>query len=201
MHKKDIIIPGFSAYSIPGGDSMKFTRKQWHVTACLFTAAAGVLLHFTYDLTGNAVSALFGSVNESAWEHLKLAFWPAILMTVAEYMCYGYGEPSFIQSRCAGILTMLSIPLLLSPALVFLFGRRIVAADILIFFLAVAAGFAVSYRLMQKKALLSPLWAAAAILILTALGLMFVCFTFAPPELSLFRDPITKTYGIGKPSP
>ena len=180
---------------------MKFTRKQWHIAACLFTAVVGVLLHFTYDLTGSAVSALFGSVNESTWEHLKLAFWPAILMTVVEYMCYGYGEPSFIQSRCAGILTTLLIPPLLSPALVFLFGRRIIAVDILIFFLSVAAGFAVSYRLMKKNSLPNALWAAAAILILTALGLMFVCFTFAPPELSLFRDPITKTYGIGKPSP
>ena len=39
----------------------------------IFISVLGVLLHFTYEWSGdNAVVGLFSAVNESTWEHLKL---------------------------------------------------------------------------------------------------------------------------------
>jgi hypothetical protein len=29
------------------------------------------------------------------------------------------------------------------------------------------------------------------------IGILFVVFTFAPPQISLFRDPLSENYGIG----
>ena len=38
----------------------------------IFISVLGVLLHFTYEWSGdNAVVGLFSAVNESTWEHLK----------------------------------------------------------------------------------------------------------------------------------
>ena len=42
----------------------------------------------------------------------------------------------------------------------------------------------------------SPLLAAAAILFLTALTLLFVRYTFEPPHMPLFQDPLTGRYGL-----
>ena len=51
----------------------------------IFISVLGVLLHFTYEWSGdNAVVGLFSAVNESTWEHLKLLFFPFLLLTIDE---------------------------------------------------------------------------------------------------------------------
>lgn len=43
----------------------------------IFISILGVLLHFTYEWSGdNPAVGLFSAVNESTWEHLKLIFFP-----------------------------------------------------------------------------------------------------------------------------
>jgi len=44
-----------------------------------FVILVGSALHFVFDWTGGwRPAALFAAVNESIWEHLKLAFWPGL---------------------------------------------------------------------------------------------------------------------------
>ena len=53
----------------------------------IFISVLGVLLHFTYEWSGdNAVVGLFSAVNESTWEHLKLLFFPFLLLTILEVL-------------------------------------------------------------------------------------------------------------------
>ena len=50
----------------------------------IFISVLGVLLHFTYEWSGdNAVVGLFSAVNESTWEQLKLLFFPFLLLYAA----------------------------------------------------------------------------------------------------------------------
>ncbi len=65
-----------------------------------------------------------------------------------------------------------------------------------IFVLAVFAGQYVSYRLLTGDGR-SPLLNVAAPAVLILLGVLFLVFTFFPPEVGLFRDGPTGTYGIG----
>ena len=52
----------------------------------IFISVLGVLLHFTYEWSGdNAVVGLFSAVNESTWEHLKLLFFPFLLRVIEAY--------------------------------------------------------------------------------------------------------------------
>ena len=56
----------------------------------IFISVLGVLLHFTYEWFGdNAVVGLFSAVNESTWEHLKLLFFPIMLLTILEVLLRG----------------------------------------------------------------------------------------------------------------
>ena len=56
----------------------------------IFISVLGVLLHFTYEWSGdNAVVGLFSAVNESTWEHLKLLFFPFLLLTILEVLLRG----------------------------------------------------------------------------------------------------------------
>ncbi|WP_312941309.1 DUF6512 family protein, partial [Oscillibacter sp.] len=51
----------------------------------LFTAVAGAALHFLWGWTGeNRIAAAFCSVNGSVWEHMKLLFFPAFLLSMVE---------------------------------------------------------------------------------------------------------------------
>ena len=46
----------------------------------------GTLLHFIYEWSGNnAIIASFSAVNESVWEHLKLVFYPMLILGLIEY--------------------------------------------------------------------------------------------------------------------
>lgn len=46
----------------------------------VFIVVTGSLLHFAYDVLGQKWwIAIFAAIDESVWEHLKLAFWPAVL--------------------------------------------------------------------------------------------------------------------------
>ena len=47
----------------------------------------GTLLHFTYEWSHHKkIVALFSAVNESTWEHIKIAMTPTILWSIF----YGY---------------------------------------------------------------------------------------------------------------
>jgi hypothetical protein len=76
-----------------------------------------------------------------------------------------------------------------------LVGESILVIDILSFIIAVIVGQLVSYRLLICKTLPYNLDNFSLIALLL-LGIAFVLFTFYPPQLPMFQDPITGEYGI-----
>ena len=59
--------------------------KYLHWAGFLFVAAAGSLLHFLYEYSGqNPLAACISPVNESTWEHLKLLFFPYLVFLFVE---------------------------------------------------------------------------------------------------------------------
>ena len=57
------------------------------VIAIIFISVIGTLLHFMYEWSGhNKVVSLFAAVNESTWEHIKIALTP----TYGHYMMEQY---------------------------------------------------------------------------------------------------------------
>ncbi len=69
--------------------------------------------------------------------------------------------------------------------------------DIVSFMFAIIVGQLVSYKMLTFKKLSKNL-RLISIVALIILGLAFVVFTFYPPQIQLFQDPITGEYGIIK---
>ena len=66
------------------------------VLGMIFTGITGTLLHFLFQWsTYKPAIALFSSVNESTWEHLKLLFFPVLLYTLLECILYKGRVPGF----------------------------------------------------------------------------------------------------------
>jgi len=173
-------------------------RSRGRSWGSFFILGIGAVLHFVFAWSGNSpLVAPFAAVNESVWEHLKLAFWPALVWTLLERAPLKTRVNNFWLARALGTLLMPVLIVALFYFYVFLLGEHVLFLDITIFVLAVFAGQYVSYRLFTGDER-SPLANLVAPAIIVALAVLFVVFTFFPPEATIFRDGPTGTYGIPK---
>lgn len=157
--------------------------------AAIFAAAAvlGTALHFLYDWVPNALTALVAPVNESVWEHLKLLFYPTLLAGLA----LSRRAADLQRHWGAVLLAALAEP----PVLLALyyplsagFGLTSVALDIFLYYLTMAFGCALSFRL-RNSALAQRAVGPATMLA----GLYAVClllFTFVAPNAPIFLEKI-----------
>lgn len=164
----------------------------------LFTSLGGSLLHFVYDWTNQSLlAAPFSAVNESTWEHMKLLFFPMFVFALVENRFSAAKRDDFWCVKLAGIVTGLTMIPVLFYTGSGVFGPLPDWLNITIFFLSAAVAYLLETRLFRTGRLRCrhPWFAFAAICLIL---LAFVHFTFFPPELPLFQDPLTGTYGLQK---
>ena len=157
----------------------------------------GSVLHFLFDWTKhNRVVAFFSAVNESYWEHIKIAIWPVFLLQIVLFSLGGYQIPAFIP---AATVALYSIPVSM-VGLVFLYKsvtkRNILWLDISIFFVCISIAQSIFVLVLGQ---LAPTSGTVVMSSLFLLGLIaaFLLFTFRPPrEPDVFLDPIKKDYGL-----
>ena len=175
-------------------------RKQvlfFELVGIVFIIIFGSILHFTFEWSGgNAVFGVFSAVNESVWEHLKLGFWPAIVFALVEFKYLRKETNNFMFAKTIGVYLIPITIVVIFYSYTAIIGESVLVIDILSFVLAVVVGQLVSYRLLTGKRLPYNL-DLVSLIALTLLGLAFVIFTFYPPQLGLFQDPITGGYGLG----
>jgi hypothetical protein len=157
----------------------------------------GSVLHFLFDWTKhNRFVAFFSAVNESYWEHIKIAIWPVFLIQIVLFSLGGYQIPSFVPSAT---IALYSIPVSM-VGLVFLYKsvakRNILWLDISIFFACIAIAQSIFVLLLGQLAPTSGTVVMSS-LFLSGLIVAFLLFTFRPPrEPDVFLDPIKKDYGL-----
>lgn len=168
--------------------------KKFHIISFIFVGIVGALLHFVYEWSGNnAIVGVFSAVNESTWEHLKLAFYPMVVSSIVGYFTIGKDIPNFICSRVKGILIAMSCIVVFFYIYSGVLGRTIDALNIIIFYISIFIGEYFSYRNMFKKSSCNN---RVAIAIVLMFFVCFVLFTFFTPEIGIFKDPITNSYGV-----
>ena len=129
----------------------------WELGGFLFAAAAGVLLHFTYDWSGgNVLAAVFSAVNESTWEHMKLLFFPLFLCALVEMCVLGKNYPNFPAVRAVSTLAGLALIPVLYYTYTGVLGRHLLWADIAVFFLADLGAFWLDFCLLRRGRLSEP---------------------------------------------
>ncbi len=63
---------------------------KYQIFSAIFAIILGTLLHFAYEWSGNnAFVGSFSSINESTWEHLKLAFFPMLITAIIRLFYFG----------------------------------------------------------------------------------------------------------------
>ena len=170
--------------------------RTWEIIGLLFTIAAGNLLHFVYNWSEkNDIVAAFAATNESTWEHMKLLAVPWIVWTVIEWLALRDRKNPVLAARAAGLL----VGLLAIPALFYTYqgitGLNSSLVNIIIFQVAVLLAFWASWRLQDKRRLSGKAWQWLGGLVLLAIGAAFVIWTYYPPQLPVFADPMTGMVG------
>ena len=172
----------------------KYNFLKFTIFSGIFVMILGTLLHFTYEWSGdNIFVASFSAVNESTWEHLKLLFYPMLLTTIIGYFYFGSKSSNFLCARLLGILTAILFTIIFFYTYTGIVGTNFAFIDISIFFAAVILGEFVSYKILNSNFICNNLSAFGGLLILL---LCFIVFTYYTPEIGLFLDPVTFSYGI-----
>ena len=174
---------------------MKRSVGIWQLLGFAVTSLGGTLLHFLYDWLGkSAWIAPFSGVNESTWEHMKLLFWPMLLFAVVQRLA-GDWRADFWCIKARGILLGISLIPILFYTYNGALGHSPDWINIAIFFVAAALAYGYETVLFRAERLTCgrPAWAFAG---LGLLALLFGVFTFFTPQIPLFQDPLTGTYGI-----
>ncbi|MBO5716287.1 MAG: hypothetical protein J6S23_07860 [Clostridia bacterium] len=174
---------------------MKKSINLWQLWGFAVTSLGGTLLHFLYDWTYESLwIAPFSAVNESTWEHMKLLFFPAFIFAIVQSFFFRDRE-DFWCIKLKGILLGLSLIPVIFYTYNGVIGKSPDWVNIAIFF--ISAAFVYIYELLlfnkNQTACKRPKIALAS---LCVIALLFVLFTFRTPELNIFKDPTTSTFGI-----
>lgn len=165
--------------------------KKYIIIGIIFVLITGIISHFVYEWSGNnMIIALFFPVNESTWEHMKLCFFPMLFYyfymkekTIQDYPCVDSGMLFGI------LLSTLLIPIMFYTYTGIL-GNHFLFLDIATFIISVLVAFAAVYRLTLSCAL-EPYTRLLKLMVLVTMICFFV-FTFYPPDIGIFVDPIEK---------
>ena len=174
---------------------MNRSIRLWQLWGFGVTSLGGTLLHFLYKWLGEALwIAPFSGVNESTWEHMKLLFWPMLAFAVVQSFFFR-DRGDFWCVKLRGILRGMA----LIPVIFYTCNGAIGPTpdwfNIAIFFVSAAAVYIYETRRFEKGSIpCRRPWVAVAVL--CVLALLFGIFTFVTPEIGIFRDPLTGTYGI-----
>ena len=172
----------------------KLIIKQ-SVIGFAFCSVIGTIMHFAYALSGrNTLIALISSVNESPCEHMKLLFFPVFGYAIFMQIKHGSSNIIFTANYAAVLLGMwstLSFFYTINGCL----GTNSAIVNIFSYFVGMAVTFTASCLIINSGYENKKLNRISLVL-LAVTSLIFFVFTFAPPELPLFQDPVNKSFGI-----
>ncbi|PKM77205.1 MAG: hypothetical protein CVU90_08615 [Firmicutes bacterium HGW-Firmicutes-15] len=175
---------------------MKKQILLWQIAGIFIIFFLGFLWHFIYSLSGNLwFIALIAPVNESVWEHLKLAQFPFLLFSILQFFYIGRFNDNFVPARTAALYVIPIIIVTLHYSYRNILGHPVLWLDILIFGLSISIGQLISYYLMLKAPFPNE-WRNISLIAILILFIIFAVLTCNPPHWSIFLDSSTGKYGL-----
>lgn len=169
----------------------------WENFGALWIIIVGSLLHFTYEWSNNSVIVgIFSPVNESVWEHLKLGYWSLILFSIIEYPFIKKYVESYYLGKALGVIVLEITIIIIYYSYTAITRKSILWIDIFTYVIASIFCQLVSRYIIKKKVPI--IGEYIGVIILLILGFALIFFTFYPLKLPIFKDPVTKSYGIYK---
>lgn len=176
---------------------MKNNFKRWFIIGSLFIIILGSLSHFIYEWSNyNKFVGLFVAVNESVWEHIKLAIFSALILTLIRIPLLKNNK-NFIAGIFISVFTIIVLIPLLFYGYKFILGSDYLILDILVFIISVIIGEYLFYKILSYE----KSFKNYNLFYMIGIFLILICyltFSYYPLKSFLFEDPIDKTYGINK---
>ena len=167
--------------------------KKYEIISAIFIIILGTLLHFTYNWSNNnSIVGIYSAINESTWEHLKLVFYPMLISTIIGNILYKKNIPNYICIKTKGIILSMLFIVISFYTYTGIIGTNYSIINILLFIISIIISQLYTYKLISTNHKCNKIY---SILILLLLFDCFVIFTFYPPHINLFKDPITNNYG------
>lgn len=162
--------------------------KLYSIIGAIFVIITGTISHFIYEWSGQSfILGFFFPVNESTWEHMKLCFFPMLVYSLFVEKRLKIDYPCITSALLSGIL----LGTFLIPVFFYTYsgilGRNYALIDISIFVISVIIGFCVVYQLtLSCRMVACTTW---LILLVSAMLVCFLVFTYLPPNIGLFISP------------
>lgn len=171
-------------------------RRQlmlWEVAGFFWIMLAGSAFHFIYELSDfNPIAALFGSVNESTWEHLKLFFWPGLLFVLVQHAFvkdfahnYWWAKAAALAVTPIGVIVSFYFYLGIAIPMA---GRGTLTGSLVSGAIGVLIGNVVSYRILTSPSRPDRSLDRRAALVIGGLAALFLLLTYFPIRMFLFED-------------
>ena len=161
----------------------------------VFICLVGTLLHFTYELSHhNKYIAIFSAVNESTWEHVKICMTPTIIWSIYEIIKYGISTNFLVAKSLSLLVIILLIPILFYSYTIFS-KKSILFIDVICFYITVICSQLVFKNVITLNGI-SNTYVIISIILLIIELIAYLYLTFNPFKNFIFKDPITKKYGL-----
>ena len=154
----------------------------------------GTLAHFLYDITNhNKIVGLFSAVNESIWEHIKIALTPTLLWGILDGFIYGTNANYFL----AKFVSLFAI-IIIMPSLYYghkaIIKKEMLILDIISFYIVIISSQVLFYILLRIDSVSYVVEYLSCIGIFLLFG-GYMIHTLMPAKSFLFKDPLTNKYG------
>ena len=165
------------------------------IVSILFMSIIGTLSHFLYDISNhNKIIGLFTAVNESTWEHIKIALTPTLLWSVIDGIMY-INNPNYFEAKFLSLLIIIILMPLMYYGHKFITKKDVFLFDILSFYVVIISSQLLFNYILQ----LEPLNNVYKYFSCIGIFIIFACYlllTLMPIKSFIFKDPITKKYGF-----
>lgn len=155
----------------------------------------GSLFHFLYEWTECTFIGLFSPVNESQWEHIKIMFYPVIIVSIIEYFFIKHDVNNFVFAKAISAIVFIATTYLIIFIYELIFKDNPMALHFISFFVGAFAGQLVSYFILRRTKN-SKCLNMIGFSIFLILFIVITIFTFRPIKTDFFRDSTTGYYGI-----
>lgn len=170
---------------------MIFLKKSNYLIEFIIIGIAGTLFHFVYALSGeNRLAGYFFPVNESTWEHLKLLFFPSLIYSVSEYALLTQRPKSYIPASVIGIFGGMAAITVFFYTYTGILGYDVSFLNIFSFFFGLFVMLLIKAALIKNKAPAGRGANYIALLLAGVLAILFVRWSYYPPTLGIFTNPI-----------
>ncbi len=157
----------------------------WDILLFVVVGILGPVLHFASPTVSPIPLLHFiAPINESIWEHLKLLYYPAVLVALVRRLMTGKLQHGILTTFAEGILLSMLLIIILFYTYSGIIGNIYLWADVLIFYFSdLVLTLYVHIRSSRQKKSSLP-----GLLILLLLAGCFFYFSLYPLNIGLFQE-------------